>query len=92
MCSPLTLYFYLLSSNSIYKQCDNNPSTARKSTYFCTGLKKPINNSEIISLNPLNATLLDLSHAHTDWITYLYKNGDCKNGPITAVVWRTSLW
>ena len=62
MCYSLTFCLFLLSSNSIHKQYDNNPSGSRQITYLCTWLNYAITNSDIRRLNPLNVTLLTLSH------------------------------
>ena len=64
ICSPLTFCIFVLSSNSIHKQCDNNPSGSSKITYFCKRMSDSIANSEISILNPLKATLPDLSHTY----------------------------
>ena len=64
LCSPLILCLLVISLDSIHKQCDNNPSELRQKTNVCTKLNNSIANSEIRSLNPLNAKLSDLLYTN----------------------------
>ena len=91
LCFPLNFCIFL-SSNLVFKKCDNNPSGSRKITYLCTQLSDPITNSNIGCLNPLNDTLLALSHAWTDWTQYWYKKVDRETARFTTVVQPSSLW
>ena len=90
--SPLTFCLFVLYSISIHKQQDNSPYGSRQITYSCTQLKNSITNVKAISFNPVNATLLSLLHAWTDWIQYQYEQGDWKTSRFTAVVRPISLW
>ena len=75
LCSPLNFCLFVLYSNSIHKQCDNNPPVPSQINYSCTRLNNPITNSGIIILNPLNANIPALLHTywqgtvlvHTRW-------------------------
>ena len=66
ICSPLTFCIFVLSSNSIHKQCDNNPSGSRQITYLCKRMKNSIINIDTNILSTLNAILLALLYA--DWL------------------------
>ena len=62
LCSPITLFLLVLSSNLINKRLDNNPSISSQGTYSCKRMNVSITNSGIRSLKPLNAMLTTLSH------------------------------
>ena len=76
ICSPLTFYIFVLSSNLIHKQRGNNPSGLRQSIYLCKRMNDSITNIEISSLNPLNTMLpyllyvywLDTVPLQTRWL------------------------
>ena len=64
LCSLITFCLFLLSSNSIHKECDNNPPILRQIKYSYKKLNDSITISDIKILNPLNANLPALSHTH----------------------------
>ena len=63
LCSPLTFCIFVFSSNLIHKQCDKNSSGSRKIAFSCKVIKNSITNSDISSINPLNAALKSLLRA-----------------------------
>ena len=80
----------MLCSNSINKQCDNNPSGSGQSTY----LRKQSNGSiKTVRSEPwtLWTTYSRPCCIQTDWLQYRYGQGDWKYGQFTAVVQPTSL-
>ena len=66
LCSLLTFCILVLSSNTIHKQCYNNPYGSRQSTHSCTQNNDSITNCEIRILNPLISMILGL--LHTYWL------------------------
>ena len=71
-CSPITLYQFVLSLNSIPQQCENTHFGLRQSTLLCKRMNYLITNSENNKIGTSNAIFIELSH---DWLT-LYSNGD----------------
>ena len=64
LCSALIFCLFLLSLDSIHKQCDNNPSGSSQSAYLCKLVNTSITNSDIRSLNSFNDMLPSLSHIY----------------------------
>ena len=62
--STLTFCIFVLYSNSIQLQCDNNSSGLSQNIYSCTPLNNSIANNEIRSLNPFNYNILNLLHTY----------------------------
>ena len=66
LCSLLTFCIFVLSSNTIHKQSDNNPYGSRQSTHSFTQFNASITNSEIRILNPFISMIMGL--LHTYWL------------------------